>query len=1280
MLCEIDKSPELKNIISVKAPFEFKNNDIYIKLNISKSRELVIFTIDSAAQISILKPTKLNKNEFVNAKEKITITGVAENSKLETLGTMESKLSVNGFNINHKFHIVNTGFRLKTDGILGVDFLKKFNAKIDFLNNELELQLIIDSRGNFQFMKINECSKKSFLSICHAEPCDNLNKQKRSSHESKQKNHDKSTIMITQCKNNSSFYELLPESYFNQDKFEKVTPHKVTVSNSCDLETNKEFNINSIGIEDEINDKKKRAKILIEKVKIDDENKQYRDEVKNLLNEFNKVFFIEGDIFIPTDVYQHRIRLKPDAHVVHIKQFRLPYADQIEIQKQVGGLSERGIVERSTSPYNTPAFLVKKPPSDDGKTTHRLVHDYRALNSTCFDQYFNLPLIDDVTNQLFGSKFFTVLDVRGAYNQVCLHKDSQELTAFSTKNGHYHYKSVPFGIQSGPVAWNFTANIILNEFLNKNTFCYVDDILVHSKDLKSHIDLLSRIFKRLIKHKIKLKIEKCSFFKPGARYLGFIFTKNGLMADERKIISVKKFPQPKNLKETQRFLGMCSFYRRFVPNFSKIASSLYKLCKKDVPFDWNDKCQMAFEQLKLSLCTPPVLAYPDMENGIFVLMCDASQIAAGAVLNIREGKEEKPVEYFSRSFNETQSKYHSNELEILALVWAVEWFRVYLYGRPIFYIYTDNNAVKFLFGSNHTKSRICRWRWALQEYNFEVIHKAGKANNVADALSRVPIENPHDEPSKTVFIVQTRSAVKSNRDEENVPNTNNLQQDYFVEEHNNLLIKTSGYDHIFYFLDHINCKMQNELQHKLKKKFDLSIVKSTELYNIDANRSLVVCKNTIISENQIWEMNQNLQLIGKFCEERKIENIAFNIAFNDSQSYFRFKSFIKNIFKPINVRVSIYLCKIIELTNVNEINDILNRYHLSPLGGHMSFERMLNNIKRHFSWHNMRSDIKKFTNDCTQCHKNKVNSRSKVPMQISFTATHAMQMISFDHCGRINPPTPRSNAYILILQCTFTKYCFAFPVPDVSADTTARTLVEHVFLLYGIPETIVSDCHASFTGEVFKKINKLLKIKHIFTSPYSPASNEIERKNRELGNYLRIFTENNPFDWELKIPYFVANQNSVVHSSTGFTPFELMFGRQFDIPNSLTKNTTPSYTYDDFADEFKSKLKVVWDQARENIMKRKEYNQSYYNEKNKVKKLNVEVGDKVYIKNNKKQYKFSNLYLGPYEVEKITGENSIMVRKGNKTFRVHKNNIKLAPAKQINTFQMELIRSRAKSI
>lgn len=551
-----------------------------------------------------------------------------------------------------------------------------------------------------------------------------------------------------------------------------------------------------------------------------------------------------------------------------------------------------------------------------------------------------------------------------------------------------------------------------------------------------------------------------------------------------------------------------------------------------------------------------------------------------------------------------------------------------------------------------------------------MIHRKGTTNNVADALSRVKIDNPFDEPSYTVFQVKTRSMSDRNNS-----NTVQMPSDYYIDEFNKLLIDTSNFDHVFYFFNDTDCKMIKELQHKNKIKITISDFTYGEIYEIDAKRSFAALKNSLITDDQQHTVSHCFHLIAKFCQNNNFLNIAFNVDFGDAKSYFQFKAHILNIFKPLGIKITLFLCKVVELTDVNNINETLKLYHLSPLGGHMSFERMYNTIRRYYNWYQMKKDIKSYCRNCDVCQRNKVSTKAKQPMQISSTASRAMQVVSFDHCGRINPPTPRSNAYILILQCTLTKYVFAFPVPDVSADTTSRMLVENVFMLFGIPETIVSDCHASFTSEIFKKIEKMLHIKHVFTSPFSPSSNEIERKNRELGNYLRIFTEKNPTDWDTKLPYFMANQNSVVHSSTNYSPFQLMFGREFDIPSALIKKSNPMYTYDDFTDELKYKLSNTWQWARENIIKRKEYNQNYYDKRNKTKNLDISPGDSVYMKNQKKPYKFSSLYSGPFIVEEVTGPNSVVIKKGNKKFRVHKNNLKLAQNSVISSVQSSRSRS-----
>lgn len=822
-----------------------------------------------------------------------------------------------------------------------------------------------------------------------------------------------------------------------------------------------------------------------------------------------------------------------------------------------------------------------------------------------------------------------------------------------------------------PVAWNFAANIILRKFLNQQIFLYLDDILCHTKDFNTHVKLLDQIFKKLNKHHIKLKIEKFTFFASETNYLGFKFTKNGLAVDERKTKCINEFPIPNDIKSLQRFLGLCSFLRRFIPHYSTIASSLYALLKKDAKYEWTSITQRAFDLLKEKLFTPPVLAYPNIEDGIFSLICDASQVAAGSILMIRENNQDRPVSYFSRIFNDTQRRYHSNDLECLSVVWSVEHYRIYLYGREKFFI---NNVVKFHLDPGHKKSRIHRWRWALQEYNFEIVHKKGSNNLAADSLSRIDVNSNKIDDSEIIFVMQTRSKTQKEATQcsTSTPDTttDRLPPDklYFIEEKNNLLISNREHDHIFYFLERKNCKLHKQLQHKLKKKICLDALQSIELYKIDNNRSIVILAKSISTPDELEIAQRTLNLIKKFASNFGFENLAFCIEFNDSTSYFNFKHTILKLFQGSTIKVTLFLCKVIELTDPTDINKVLEFYNYSLLGGHANFARTYNLIRRFFTWHDMRSNIKKFINDCQNCQRNKYSNKPKQPMLISSTATKAMEVISFDHCGRINPPTPRSN------QCTFLKFCFTFPVKDVTADTTARIMVEQIFSLFGFPKAMISDSHPSFTGSLFKQINKLLKIKHIFTSPFHPAPDETEASMKKIGNYLRAFGEENPHDWDLRLPYFMFNHNSLVHASTGYSPFQLMFARNIEYPNILSSNSLKTYSYEDFYDELRIKMFNTWKWAHANIIKKKEYNQKYCNNRNKVAETDIKAGDNVYIKNHLKSHKFSNLYSGLYLVDKVTGQNSVIVKKGNKTVRVHKDNLKLSSIQKIDTLTSSMRR------
>lgn len=811
-------------------------------------------------------------------------------------------------------------------------------------------------------------------------------------------------------------------------------------------------------------------------------------------------------------------------------------------------------------------------------------------------------------------------------------------------------------MQSSPVAWLYTITTVLKEFLNKQLFVYVDDIIIHTNDEKTNLDMVRKVLQRLNENNIKLKPEKCIFMQKEVKYLGYKISENGIAINESKTICIRSYPRPINVIETQRFLGFVNFYRKYIHDLAQIAQALYKLCKKDVKFEWNEQCEIAFNKMKKALITPPVLMFPRFDLD-FILVTDASLISVSGILNNRDGREERPIQYFSRSLNETQSRYSTIERELLAIIWSIEWFRAYLYGRK-FYIVTDHKPLQFLFNNNHTNSRIHRWRLTLMEYDFEIMHREGRANKCADALSRIKFEDPEAEPIKTVFLVQTRSKTVVENQKKYEPSKANKVNFYYIEEKNNLLTTPGDYDHIFFCINKINCRMHKQIQHKFKKVISLENLTYGEILAIGEQLSILLIPENILSELNMDNALSSLKLISTLCNEKNLENIAINVNILESRSYFELKTILRNIFHKTNIRVTLFLNRIIELTDVNEINKVLQEFHDTLLGGHASYERMLNSIRRFYKWHNMTNDIKNYTKNCEICQKAKITRHTRQPIIISSIPLSCFATVFIDHVGPILPPTENGNCYILTCICDLSKYAIAIPVPNVSADMTAKHLVEDVFLKYGWPSKIVSDNFSSFTGETMKQMNKLLKINHVLCSIYHPESNVVEKWHKTLGNYLKCFTSKEPNRWDTILPYALFSYNITTHTGTHFSPYELVFGRQMELPMSITKLNSPSYTYDNFVSELKANLKVSWQTAKENLLKMKENNKKIRDDKVKAKNLELNVGDMVYMLKPKKNHKFDTPYEGPYPVIKITGDSNVIIKRKNKLTRVHKNHLK----------------------
>ncbi|XP_062028336.1 uncharacterized protein LOC133744212 [Rosa rugosa] len=368
-------------------------------------------------------------------------------------------------------------------------------------------------------------------------------------------------------------------------------------------------------------------------------------------------------------------------------------------------------------------------------TGHRVCIDYRKLNATTRKDHFPLPFIDQMLERLAGHSFYCFLDGYSGYNQICIAQEDQEKTNFTCPFGTFAYRRMPFGLCNAPGTFQRCMLSIFSDYVEKIIEVFMDDFSVFGDSFENCLGNLELILKRCIETNLVLNWEKCHFMVTQGIVLGHIVSSRGIEVDKAKFDLVHYLPSPTSVREVRSFLGHAGFYRRFIKDFSKIARPLCRLLQKEVTFEWNDECQVAFEKLKELLTSAPIMLPPDWSLP-FELMCDASDYAVGAVLGQRKEKKPYAIYYASRTLNDAQLNYSTTEKELLAVVFALDKFRSYLLQTKVV-IYTDHAALKYLLSKKEEKPRLIRWILLLQEFDVEIKDKKGSENVVADHLSRL---------------------------------------------------------------------------------------------------------------------------------------------------------------------------------------------------------------------------------------------------------------------------------------------------------------------------------------------------------------------------------------------------------------------------------------------------------------------------------------------------------------------------------------------------------------
>ena len=455
-----------------------------------------------------------------------------------------------------------------------------------------------------------------------------------------------------------------------------------------------------------------------------------KEQLDHLMNQYRDIISSDEYDLGRTSMIQHKIETGNSKPVRQTLR-RTPLAHSYLIDEQLDLLTKQGIIQPTNSEYSSNVVLVRKKDS-----SWRFCIDFRKLNDLTVKDAYPLPRIDDCLDALAGSTWFSTLDMRSGYFQVEIDPKDAHKTAFVTKRGSFQFRVMPQGLCNAAATFQRLMHLVMAGLNYNACLVYLDDVIIFAPNLELHLKRLEEVFERFRSAGLKIRADKCHLLQKEVNFLGYRINEEGIGTDPRKIEAVISWPTPINLKELRSFVGLCAYYRRFVKDFAGVAEPLHALTRKDAVWRWTAECRYAFEELKRRLTTTPIMALP-LDEGIYLLDCDASQHHIGCVLSLEIEGRERVIAYGSRLYSRAEMHYCVTRKELLAVVYFTKLFKQYLLGRH-FIIRTDHAALKWLRKTPEPIGQQSRWLEQLEAFDYEVVHRPGVKHGNADALSRIP--------------------------------------------------------------------------------------------------------------------------------------------------------------------------------------------------------------------------------------------------------------------------------------------------------------------------------------------------------------------------------------------------------------------------------------------------------------------------------------------------------------------------------------------------------------
>ena len=1189
----IEKEGENLNIINVISErgiiSSFQLLGLYVKISVGNKEGRAL--VDTGASLSLINKSLAGK---INESEKLFFN-IAGGRKVSTLGFTEVDFFIGNKKYIQKFHVLENCVA-GAECILGLDFISKHHVQIlggskdkpvieiegDYVPTFYTLTPVVKSPV---FDSYNVCTGRCKDRVEVKANCINYVNVKTD-----QKFPSGTDVLVTPCQK----YEGL------------ITPHVTTIVND-------EFSVPFVNIFNVPHILEPQELVLIEKIEVVEHgtqgdggverglgkeivtvgvveketfdvssvkrlkqicdvvlpqtDSQFHDILRKLIEKYPDVIAIGDEP--PGRINSSPFRIQTEGGPIKSRPYKLPYCREEIVEKQVNDLLRDGTIKHSASPWSSPIVLAKK---KDG--TMRLCVDYRRLNAITTDDLFPLPAIEDLLAKIKKTRYFSTLDMKAGYHQIPVAEEDREKTAFIVGNGLYEYNFLPFGLKNAPAHFSRVMMSILAGLIGTSVLIYLDDIIILGDSLEEHLANLLKVLEAFRKHGIRLKIEKCSFFKEEVIFLGHKVTREGLKPCFDKVSAIRDFPTPKNVKDVASFLGLAGYYRKFIARFGEIARPLNFL-KKGGDFQWGEEQDKAFKALKSILTGDEVLAFPNFSKPFFVTT-DASNFALGGVISqFDDNNVERPICFASRSLHKAELNYSVFEKEALAVVWMLERHRYLLLGHEI-YLRSDHRPLRDLFARDCKSSRQFRWIERILEFNVvNVDYVQGKNNVVADCLSR----------RREECAVLTRSKAKIFR---GVPGNENSEPNGQLSED----VGPGG-------AGRSDCPV-NEVR---ECGWD-----ETEL--IDEQKAtpwILHIRNFVAGKSSYFPPGIKVSQ-DNFCIENDI-------------------LYVRDELSEMRVRYRAVLPRSLILRALHAV-------HSSPLAGHFGVERTLRRAKECFFWVGMHADVKRFIASCHKCMCFKTHRKREPEARKWPAAPHKFYRVHIDVLGPL-PSSAMGHKYICVFVDSFSRFTYLHAMTDKTASSVALA-IRNFISQFGSPRIFISDNGLEFVNKIVKELLELLNIEFFQVQFYRPSANGlVESHNKVIGQILRTMVDDDEKGWVYLLPLVQFAINTAYNRSIGESPWFIVFGQDPQLPYATMRkvNVDELISLDDFKRTFVTESLKISELVTKMLRKSNDLYKNEFDTRNRTKDLGFCVGDRVYVKKGQiRKSKLEAFYVGPFRI------------------------------------------------